>query len=268
MNPANRLKTRARDGEASVGLWLQSLEPAFAEMASILGYDFVVIDHEHGPGSIADGIAHLRATRAGGEHTTAVVRVPAADPVYLKRIIDAGAQAVLIPMIDTPEQAQAAVAACRYPPRGIRGNAAMAVRASGYGLREGYFESADESLMIILQLESRIAMRNAQAIAAIEGVDMLFIGPADLGTDLGPTDVATGEMDRLIDGCLAAMRARGMPLGTTPRAGRTAAQLLTEGFALITLGSDIAFFRTGAQAALRQHRTPPGPAAGPGGGTY
>lgn len=248
----NPLKRRSRAGQPSVGLWLQSLDAAFAEMSSLMGYDFVVIDHEHGPGSITDGIAHLRATQAGGATTTPVVRVPAADPVYLKRIIDAGARGVLIPMIDTAEQARAAVAACRYPPRGIRGNAALAVRASGYGLREGYVGQADESLMIILQLESRAALQNAEAIAAVDGVDMLFVGPVDLAADLGSPHA--GELDGLIDDCLARMRARGMSMGTTPRAGRSAAQLLEQGFALVTLGSDISFFRAGAQAALQQHR--------------
>ncbi|MDB5848663.1 MAG: hpaI [Rhodoferax sp.] len=247
---SNRLKLRSRAGEKSTGLWLQSTDPAFAEMAAILGFDFVIIDHEHGPGSLADGIALMRATMAGTQ-TTAVVRVPSADPAYLKRIIDAGAEGVLIPMVDTADDARAAVAACRYPPQGMRGNAAMAVRASGYGLREGYVAGANEALMVILQLESRTAMHNARAIAAVDGVDMLFIGPVDLACTMGAPDTNAPEVNALIDRCLEEMRAVDMPLGTTPRLGHPGPQLLDQGFALVTVGSDIAFFRTAAQAALQ-----------------
>ena len=148
----NRLKARIRAGEKSFGTWLQSASPTFAEMAAIAGFDFFIVDQEHGPGDLQAAIDQMRAGAC--TDATMVVRVPSHDPVYLRRLVDAGVEAVLVPMVDTAEQARAIVAACRFPPRGTRGNAADITRSSSYGFVADYLDRADDNLLIIVQIET------------------------------------------------------------------------------------------------------------------
>jgi 4-hydroxy-2-oxoheptanedioate aldolase len=242
-----------RSGHKSLGIWLQSAEPAFAEIAALAGFDFVVIDQEHGPGTIRSAMDMMRAL--SGTPATAMVRVPAADPVYLKRIMDAGAEAVLVPMVESAEEARMVVDACRYPPRGRRGNAAVVARAASYGFVEDYVARAHEELLVVPQIETERGVRNARAIAEVDGVDMIFIGPSDLSGSIGlPDQTDAPEVEALIAETVAAVRAVGKPLATVPRAGRSWQDLFEEGYLAVPTGSDLYFFRSAAAALVAEYR--------------
>jgi 4-hydroxy-2-oxoheptanedioate aldolase len=234
----NRLKARIRAGERSLGTWLQSGSPTFAEMASIAGFDFLIVDQEHGLGSLEEAVDMMRAA-AGGD-ATVVVRVPSSDPIYLKRLVDAGVEGILVPMVDTAEQARSIVAACRFPPRGTRGNAWDIARASSYGFATDYYGQADDSLLIIAQVETATAVDNAAEIAAVNGIDGIFIGPTDLSGSIGlPGQTGAPEVTALIAQAMTAARNAGKPLASVPRIGRTWQQIFDDGFEMVATGSEI-----------------------------
>ncbi len=256
----NRLKARIRAGEPSFGTWLQSAEPTFAEMAAIAGFDFIIMDEEHGAGGLEAAVATMRA--AACTEATVMIRVPSADPVYLRRLVDAGAQALLVPMVETAEEARAIVEAVRYPPHGRRGNANDITRSSSYGMVPDYYARADDSLLIVVQIETVTAVENARAIAEVDGVDVVFIGPTDLSGSAGlPGQTGAPEVEALIARTVEAVRAVGKPLATVPRAGRTHQQLFDEGYCFVASGSEIYFYRRGIEALMAEWRAYRGEAA-------
>jgi len=253
MSPKNHLKLRVQAGLKSFGMWLQAADPTFAEIAGLVGLDFVIIDQEHGPGGVQSAIDMMRAL--SGSTTTAMIRVPSSDPTYLKRIVDAGAQAILVPMVDTAVEAKTIVDACRYPPLGRRGHAAGVVRGARYGLSTDYLQTAHESLLIVPQIETVTAVRNAREIASVDGVDMLFIGPSDLSGSAGVLDqTGAPEVERLIAETVTAVRSAGKPLATVPRDGKSWQALFEDGFAVVASGSDIAIFRSAAATLAQEWR--------------
>ena len=185
----NRLKRRVAAGERLYGAWISTGSTANAELLAAAGYDFLIVDQEHGAGSIQTAIDLMRACLVGGAEP--IVRVPWNDQVYLKRILDAGATSIMIPMIENEEEAKAAVAASLYPPYGRRGYAAPAMRCSSYGADTGYRANWHENLFLIAQIESAGAAERAESIAAVDGVDMVLITlrnqamDTDLFTQLG-----------------------------------------------------------------------------------
>jgi len=225
----NHLKKTIAAGEPAHGVWLQLGEPSIAEIASLAGYDFLILDNEHGPASIENTVHSMRAAQAGP--ATVMVRVPGQDPDYLKRVLDAGAEAIMVPMVETAEQARAVVAACKYPPTGRRGYSAPTVRASGYGADPDYAAKANDALFICVQIETDTAVAQAGAIAAVDGVDLVFIGVADLSGSIGLLgQPGRPEVDAQIRKAEAAVKAAGKPLGTIPRPGHTMVDLAAEGY--------------------------------------
>ena len=237
----NRLKARILAGEKSLGTWLQSASPALAEMAAIAGLDFFIIDQEHGPGGLQTAIDMMRAGAC--THTTAVVRVPPQDIVYVRRLVEAGVEAILVPMVETAEQARDIVSACRFPPRGSRGDAAHVTRSSSYGFASDYYDRADDNLLIMVQIETSAAVRNAKEIAEVDGVDLVFIGPSDLSGSIGLRGKTNApEVEDLIAEVMQVCSRAGKPLGTVPRLGKSWQQLFDDGFSLIGSGCDIAIY--------------------------
>lgn len=169
--------------EFLAGTWLNLGSPITAEMAGLIGFDWVLLDHEHGPGSDNTIVAQLQAVAA--TPAAGLVRIAANDPARFKRVLDFGAHGVMVPYVGTADEARAAVKAMRYPPRGVRGVAKL-TRATGFGADfDDYFAHAHERLVAIPQIETPEAVNNVADIAAIDGVDVLFVGPMDLSTSLG-----------------------------------------------------------------------------------
>lgn len=249
----NRLKTRLRAGQKSFGTWLQSASPPFAEMAAVAGFDFIIMDEEHGTGELQHAIDMMRA--AACTDTTVVVRVPSSEPSYLRRLVDAGAEGLLVPMVESAEQARAIVEAVRFPPRGKRGNAFDATRSSSFGLVPDYYSRADDNLLIMVQIETQAGVDNAREIADVDGVDAIFIGPTDLSGSIGlPGQTGAPEVVAQIERAMAAARAAGKPLATVPRTGRSANQLYDEGFLAVAALSELYFYRMGITQLMKEWR--------------
>jgi 4-hydroxy-2-oxoheptanedioate aldolase len=176
-------RARVLAREFLAGFWLNLGSTITAEMAGLAGYDWVLLDHEHGPGSETTIIQQLQAVAA--TPATCLVRIAANEAARFKRVLDAGAAGVMVPYVSTPDEARAAVSSMRYPPRGMRGVAKL-TRASSFGARfDEYFAHAHEWLVTLAQIETTEALGNVDAIAAVDGVDVLFVGPMDLTTSFG-----------------------------------------------------------------------------------
>ena len=253
MYRTNRLKERLRRGENVLGCWSFLGNPQVVEILSLAGFDYILLDQEHGVGDPSTLAAQLQAMSA--TPATPVVRVPWNDHVYLKRVLDMGAEAVLIPSIDTAEEARAAVAACLYPMRGRRGTAASSVRASDYGMAPDYVATCADNLLIGCQIESARAVENIDEILAVDGIDLMFIGPFDLSATVGQMgDLRHPEVARLIGHAEARIKAAGRPLGTVPHPGCTWKDMFARGYQFVNAGSDVARLRDGSLADVKEFR--------------
>ncbi len=246
----NRLKRQLRHGGKALGCWLQMASAPAAEIIGQAGFDCVIIDNEHGPGDVAMAVSQMRALAASP--TTALVRVPWNDLVHIKRALDAGAEGLMIPYINSAADARAAADACFYPPAGNRGAALGAIRAADYGRsREEYLRTIDDNLFIILQIETAKAVEAIPEIAAAEGVDMLFIGPTDLSADIGKLGEGSDpELLALIERAEEAIKASGKLMGIIPFAGLSLEAIYARGYDLVMAASDVALLREGADAKL------------------
>jgi 4-hydroxy-2-oxoheptanedioate aldolase len=246
----NKLKQRVAQNKPSLGVWIALTDPAIAEIAGHAGYDYAIIDLEHGMAELKDAVNMLRALAAFD--TTAMVRVPGHDTDFLKRVLDIGAQTLMVPMVETADQARAIVSACRYPPLGTRGYAAPGVRVSGYGKSTDYVDRAADELFIALQIESLKGVENAQEIAAVDGVDLIFIGAADLSGDMGMlAQTGRPEVVEQITKCVTSVKAAGKPVGSIPRPDRSNIELLEDGFIVVTGGVDVGLLRNAANEDVR-----------------
>ncbi len=240
----NALKRRIRAGEVSYGCWLGLGSASVAEVVAAAGYDFVMIDHEHGPGTLSDGLATLRAVRQ--TPCTSVMRVPWNDPVYIKRALDLGVEGIMVPSVDSAEQARAAVAACLYPPRGTRGSAYGQIRGSSYGMAPDYVGRINDELVILLQIESARAVEAVAEIAEVPGIDGLFLGPYDLSGSIGRLGrFDDPEVRALIDRAERAILDTGLAYASLPSPARSNADLRSAGCRLIASTSDVRLLREG-----------------------
>src|SRR5258707_9102225 len=180
--PTNNFKRALAAGKPQIGLWLSMTSAVATEVVAGAGFDWVLVDMEHSANDLVDVVAHLRAAVGGSAEP--VVRVPWNEPVLVKRVLDAGARSLLFPFVQSAEEARRAVAATRYPPKGIRGVAGT-TRANRYGRVKDYAKRVEDELCVLVQVETRQAVDEIEAIAAIDGVDGLFIGPADLSASMG-----------------------------------------------------------------------------------
>ncbi|CAA2956531.1 2-keto-3-deoxy-L-rhamnonate aldolase-like [Olea europaea subsp. europaea] len=183
MASVSAMKSRLHKGDTLYGLFLCSFSPVLAEITGYAGYDFVVVDMEHGHGGISDALPCLHALSATA--TPAILRLPECSSTWAKKALDLGPQGLMFPMIDNPYLAQQAVSYCRYPPNGIRGAAHPIIRASKYGIDEEYLTKCENDLFIMCQVESMEGLRNVKEIASVDGVDCIQIGPLDLSASMG-----------------------------------------------------------------------------------
>ncbi|MEL6533736.1 MAG: HpcH/HpaI aldolase/citrate lyase family protein [Pseudomonadota bacterium] len=245
--PRNKLKAALADGARLEGLWLNLGSDNVAEIAGMCGFDWCLIDAEHGPWDPVGIQAQLRTLEP--TPAEAIVRVPAAETWILKQVLDLGAQTILVPIINTPQEAQAVVRACRYPPEGIRGNGASVARATRFGAIQGYQASANAEICVIVQIETAEAVANIEAIAAVEGIDGLFIGPADLAADMGYlAEPDHPDMQAAIKDAILRIHAAGKPSGIVSHSDETRARYRALGVNLQSLGGDAGVLR---EALLR-----------------
>jgi 4-hydroxy-2-oxoheptanedioate aldolase len=179
----NALKRALARGDNCFGLWLALADAYAAEVCAAAPFDWWLIDGEHAPFDLRSILATLQVLAA--YQGSPVVRLPVGDPTLIKQVLDLGAQSLMIPNVEDPEHARALVAATRYPPHGIRGVGAGLARASRWNARKGYLQEADQNILVIAQIESQNAIRRLDELAAIEGLDVFFIGPADLAASMG-----------------------------------------------------------------------------------
>jgi 4-hydroxy-2-oxoheptanedioate aldolase len=234
----NRLKAALAKDELLLGCWLSMATPASAEIAGGAGFDWVLIDGEHGPNDVSTIRAQLMALN--GSRASVLVRVPWGEAWILKRMLDLGAQSLLVPMIDTAEQARAMVRAVRYPPEGIRGVGAGFARASGYGAVADYQRTANDQICLIVQAESRKAIENIDDIAATEGVDAVFFGPSDLSADMGHLgNPGAPEVVAALEHGIARVRAAGKAAGIIAFGPGEAKRWAEAGARVIAVASDV-----------------------------
>ena len=181
--PANPFKAALRDGRRQIGLWLGLASPYSAELLAGAGFDWLLIDGEHAPNELNDVLLQLQAIAPYPSHP--VVRAASNDPVRIKQLLDIGAQTLMLPMVQSAADAAQAVAATRYPPRGIRGVGSALARASRWNRVPDYLTRADSEICVLVQVETRRGLAELDAIATTDGVDGVFIGPADLAADMG-----------------------------------------------------------------------------------
>ncbi|XP_076881428.1 uncharacterized protein LOC143529541 [Bidens hawaiensis] len=177
------LKSRLQNGETLYGMFLLSFSPTLAEIAALSGYDFVVVDMEHGPGGIPEALSCLHALAAA--RTPAIIRLPDTDPAWAKKALDLGPQGIMFPMIESQKMAKKAVSYCKFPPNGVLGSAHTVVRASDYGIDNGYLSNYEDELLIMCQVESEEGVKKIDEIAAVDGVDCVQMGPLDLSASMG-----------------------------------------------------------------------------------
>ncbi|MDF2233399.1 HpcH/HpaI aldolase/citrate lyase family protein [Albimonas sp. CAU 1670] len=251
--PRNAFKAKlAARKDPVLGLWLMLGADASTELLADAGFDYVLIDGEHAPLDIDLMRRQIAAAERGA--SSVVARPPVNEAWVLKQLLDAGAQSFIIPMVDTAEQAEAAVQACHYPPRGIRG-AAGVVRAARYGRIPGYLTKANAEICVVPQVETLTAVENIEAICAVDGVDAIFIGPSDLSASMGFTgQPGAPEVDEVIRSSIARIHACGKPACTLGFDEATVAKYLEMGADMVAVGSDVTLLLRGAAALLAKHR--------------
>ena len=242
----NRLKTALAQGKPQFGLWQSLSSPYAAEICAAAGFDWLLFDGEHAPNTVPTLLAQLQAVSAYPVET--VARPPAGDPVLIKQYLDIGFRSLLIPMVGSVAQAELMVSATRFPPMGIRGVAGM-TRASGFGTKPDYLAKAHEDICLILQIENRAGLDAVEDIAAVPGVDAIFIGPSDLAGALGHLgDIGHPDVQNAISGAIKAARKSGKPAGIFATSAESARQYAAAGACMISVGTDIGLLSSGAKS--------------------
>ena len=250
--PVNTFKRRLKAGETLIGLWAQSGHAVVTEVVADAGFDWLLVDGEHAPLEVPTIVDQLRVIEPTG--TPAIVRPAWNDPVILKRVLDTGVQTLLVPYVQSAEEARRAVASSRYPPSGVRGVAAT-IRANRYGRMPDYHRRANDEMCVLVQLETGEAVARLEEIAGVDGVDGVFIGPSDLAASLGHLGHnAHPEVRALIADACRRARAAGVPIGILAPLEADARAFLHMGFQYVAVGSDIGVLRVAADALLKMFR--------------
>ncbi len=235
---SNPFKNALAARQAQVGLWLSMADAYSAEACATAGFDWLLIDGEHAPNNVLSILPQLQSVAAYRSHP--VVRAVNGDTALIKQLLDIGAQTLLVPMVDTAEQAAALVSATRYPPEGIRGVGAAVARASRWGARRDYLDEANDEVCLLVQAETRTALQNLEAICAVDGVDGVFIGPADLAASMGHRGKAGHpEVLAAIDDAIRTIVTSGKAAGTLTSDATLARRYLDLGATFVAVGLDI-----------------------------
>jgi len=252
----NRWVERIRAGRPSFGMWLASGSSYVTEICAGSGIDWMLLDQEHAPNDLRATLEQLQVLAAYPD-VDVLVRPPSADPVTIKRLLDIGAQNIIVPMIGNAEEAVAAVAATRYPPAGVRGVGSALARASRWNRISDYLSTADVSVSLTVQVETVAGIEQLGDIAEIDGVDAVFIGPADLAASMGklgqpehPDVVST------IEDALATIVAHGKCAGVNAFNEKIARRYVAAGASFVLVGADVALLARGAEKLAETYREP------------
>lgn len=233
------------------GIWACSGSPLVTEICAGAGLDWMLIDMEHSPNELGSVLAQLQAVAA--YPTTPVVRVPIGDVVVVKQVLDLGAQNLLVPMISTADEAAAVVEAVRYPPRGRRGVGSALARSARWNRVDGYLAEADQHVSLFVQVETAEGVENAAAIAAVDGIDGVFVGPSDLAASMGVIGQQSHpEVTAAVLRAFEAVRSAGKPVGVNAFDPAVAQSYLDAGVDFILVGADVALLARGSEALAKK----------------
>ena len=257
MEPArNAFKHAIAAGKLQIGLWCSLCSNIAADILRDSGFDWLLLDSEHSPNNIPGLLAQLQAVDGGGT-ATAIIRPAWNDAVLIKRCLDIGAQALLVPYVQNPQEARAAVAAVRYPTRGVRG-VAVATRASRYGRVENYLKKADAEICLLVQVETGAALDQLEAIASVDGIDGVFIGPSDLSASLDHIgNPAHPEVQKALEVAVRRLKAIGKPAGILTGNEDEARRYIAWGYTFVAVGSDVGLLRA-ADALAKKFKSAAG----------
>jgi 4-hydroxy-2-oxoheptanedioate aldolase len=245
---------------AQIGLWVSSGSAYCAEICAGAGLDWLLIDAEHSPNDLVSLLSQLQAVAAYPVHP--VVRPPVVDPVLIKQLLDLGAQNLLMPMVDSVEAARAAVEATRYPPRGVRGVGSALARASRWNRIDGYVGSASDDITVLVQVESRAGLDALEEIATEDGIDGVFIGPADLAASLGHLgEPEHPEVVVAIEGAIATLVRLGKAAGVNAFGETRARRYIELGCRFIAVGADVSLLARGSEELAVRYGAGPGSGA-------
>ena len=251
--PPNLFKQALAEGRLQIGLWCALASNISAEVIGDAGFDWIMLDTEHAPNEVAGLLPQLQAMARST--ATPIARPAWNDPVLIKRIMDLGVHTLLIPWVQNADEARRAVAATRYAPDGIRGSAG-GVRASRYGRIPGYLSQANAQVCVLVQAETQASLNNLEAIAAVEGVDGVFIGPSDLAASLGhPGNPAHDDVQAAIAGAVRRLKTVGKAAGILAPVEADARRYIDWGFGFVAVGSDLGVLRGGTDALVRTFKS-------------
>ena len=243
----NSFKSALAAKRPRIGLWLSLANSYTAEVCATAGFDWLLLDGEHSPNDLRGVLEQLQAVAPYRSHP--IIRPLTGDVALIKQLLDIGAQTLLIPMVDTAEQARHMVSATRYPPEGIRGVGSAAARASRWGQRADYLDNANDEVCLLVQAETALALQNIEEICAVDGVDGVFIGPADLAASLGHRGKpGHPEVQAAIEDAMRRIIACGKAAGTLVSDTALARRYLDLGCTYVAVGLDVRLLATGARA--------------------
>lgn len=248
----NRLREDLRAGKRLIGCWCSLANPITTEVLGVAGFDWLLLDGEHSPNDVISFIPQLMALKDSA--SAPVVRPSQNDVVEIKRLLDAGFYNFLVPFVESADDARRAVSATRYPPAGIRG-VSVSQRSNRYGTVPDYFAGVNDQICVMVQIESRAGLAAAAEIAAVDGVDCLFVGPSDLAAGLGHLGNANHpDVQAAIQTIFAAARAHGKPIGILAPVEADARRYMDLGATFVAVGSDLGVFRAATQALRDKYR--------------
>lgn len=249
--PRNTFKEALQQGRAQIGLWQALANPYTVEISAGAGYDWLLLDAEHAPNDIPLLVSQLQAMKASASH--AVIRPPIGEVWIIKQLLDIGAQTLLIPMIESRMQAEAMVRAVRYPPNGVRGVGAALARASAFNRIPDYLVTADREICLLVQVESRAGLAALDEIATTEGLDGVFIGPADLAADMGFLGKpGAPQVQAEVEKAILKIRSHGKAAGILTADLGLAKRCLDLGATFVAIGNDVSLLASATTRLLAE----------------
>lgn len=251
--PKNRFKQALKEGRPQIGLWQALANPYTVEICAEAGYDWLLLDAEHAPNDVPLLVSQLQAMKGSSSH--AVIRPPIGETWIVKQLLDIGAQTLLIPMVDSKAMAETMVKAVRYPPHGVRGVGAALARASAFNRTVDYLQTANDEVCLLLQVESRAGLEALDAIAGTDGVDGVFIGPADLAADMGflgkpGAPEVQAEVEKALKKIQSHDKAAGILIGDLGLAKR----YLELGATFVAIGNDVTLLANATTKLLKDFK--------------